>query len=71
MNSDDVQVSEDAQNEHGKGYQAGMEDLYELMRLWVVELNDLNPLTDGQWLIAERILNSAEKVVYYEFKKGK
>lgn len=61
-------MSEEELNDHAKGYQSGMEDLYELMRLWVEELNSVNKLTNSQLLIVEKIMNSAERVVYYEFK---
>ncbi len=61
-------IDEEEPNDHAKGYQSGMEDLYELMQLWVAELNSVNKLTDSQLLIIEKIMNLAEKVVYYEFK---
>ena len=49
-------MSEKELNDHAKGYQSGMEDLYELMRLWVEELNSVNNLTNSQLLIVEKIM---------------
>jgi hypothetical protein len=66
----DAEITDEADsNEHGKGYQAGQEDLYTFMYSIVEEWYSLKIVSDSQMLWLKELLHEIEKMIYFTMKE--
>ena len=60
-------MTDEEMDYHAKGYDAGCQDVYELILEWYAECDFL---TDSQRLVIERLMHHLDTKIYYERKEN-